>query len=172
MSNSYLGEIKMWGGTFAPQGYLSCDGQLLAISQYDALFSLLGTTYGGDGRTNFALPDLRGRLSVHEGQGPGLSRYLMGQRGGAETDTIKAATMPAHSHTVYGSTAAAGTGTPAGKVQALANIPAYSASALDATLGAAAIGNSVGGGQPHTNMMPFEVIYFIISTSGIYPTRP
>ena len=172
MSNAYLGEIKMWGGTFAPQGFMSCDGQLLSVSAYQALFSLLGTTYGGDGRTTFGLPDLRGRLSVHEGQGSGLSRYIMGQRGGGETDKITAATMPAHSHTVSGSTVAAESVNPAGKVLALATFSAYSASALDATLGAAAIGNSVGGGQPHSNLMPFAVIYFIISTTGIYPTRP
>ncbi len=170
--NSYLGEIKMWGGNFAPQGYASCDGQLLSVTQNPLLFALVGTTYGGDGRSTFGLPDLRGRLSVHEGQAPGLSPYYMGQEGGTEYVTITAATMPAHSHTVYGSTVAAGSKNPAGKVPAVANTVAYSAGTLDLAMAAVAIGDSVGGGQAHTNMMPYGVIYFILSTSGIYPSRP
>ena len=181
MSQVFIGQISMFGGNFAPRNFAFCNGQLLAISQNQALFSLLGTTYGGDGRTTFALPDLRSRLSVHVGQGPGLSNYTLGQTGGGAVETIIAATMPAHNHTLQATqtiatTATIGTsvlpgqptvGSPPGfYAVAQAGQPPLIPQQLDA-----ATCSIAGGSQPHTNLMPSLCITFIIALQGIFPSR-
>lgn len=176
MSEPFLGEIKIVGFTFAPRNWANCDGQLLPVSQNDALFSLLGTTYGGDGRTTFALPDLRGRLPMHVGQGPGLSSRNLGQRSGAETRTLTTANMPSHSH--QGAVVASGNegdrSDPAGAFPARAEEPLQP---YAGTTGATMAANSVqvdptGSGTPFDNMQPFLVLRFVIALAGIYPSRP
>ena len=168
MSEPFVGEIRMFAGTFAPRNWAFCDGQLLAISQNDALFSLLGTTYGGDGRTTFGLPDLRGRFPMHQGTG-----YPIGRKSGAENVTLTANQLPAHNHTLRYSSGRAHATTP------LNNALAVSASGdrqFSTQTGSTADmhPNSVsqtGGGQSHNNMSPFLCIHFIIALYGIYPSR-
>jgi microcystin-dependent protein len=167
----FLGEIRIVPYNFAPRGWAFCEGQLLSIAQNTALFSLLGTTYGGNGQTTFALPDLRGRVPVGEGQGPGLSMYDLGQVSGEENHTLTVGELPPHTH---GATAHAGNGSsdsPGGLLVARnpAGIPAYGAGA-DAALAPDAIGLT-GGGQPHNNMQPYLVLHYIIALEGIYPSR-
>jgi microcystin-dependent protein len=161
----------MFAGNFAPQGWAFCDGQLLAVSQNDALFSLFGTIYGGDGRTTFGLPDLRGRVPIHAGQGPGLSQRRLGAKGGTETETVTANQMPSHSHT-FRASADGGTDTnPEGEV--VAQSPAlhlYREGSPAQALGDGAV-SATGGGQSHTNLMPYLAIYFIVALVGIYPSR-
>jgi microcystin-dependent protein len=169
MSEPYLGEIRMFGGTFAPQGWALCDGQLLTISDNDALFSLLGTTYGGDGQTTFALPDLRGRVPVHQGQGPGLSNRAPGEAGGAEAVTLATPQLPAHTHTPG---ANSGTGTqsnPAGNVWAAGLTAFIAPGSSDSSMASSSVG-AVGGGQPHENMLPFQAVNFIIALEGVFPS--
>jgi microcystin-dependent protein len=170
MSEPFLGEIKMFAGNFAPQGYALCDGQLLAISQFDALFSLVGTTYGGDGRTTFGLPDLRGRVPIHMGSGPGRTPRSIGQKSGQERVTLTTPELPSHTHAMQGSSAAADDTQPAGKVLARAAKDIYIEANPDVNMAAAAIGNA-GGGQSHENMQPFQCINYIIALVGIYPSR-
>lgn len=167
----YIGQIMAFGGAYAPQGWALCDGSLLSISQYDALFSLIGTTYGGDGQTTFALPDLRSRAALHQGQGPGLSSYVLGQSGGAETVTLNVGQLPPHSHPALGNSSA-GTGpNPAGAVWASSPANIYAAgAAANAAMSATAISAS-GGGQPHDNMLPFVTLNFCIALEGIYPSQ-
>ncbi len=174
MSEPFVGEIKMFGGNFAPRGFAKCDGQLLAISQNQALFSLLGTIYGGDGRTTFALPDLRGRLPIDDGSGPGLTPRSIGNKSGAERVSITASTMPIHEHAVMGTTNPGDSNNPAGKVPAVAPVAAYGDQPPDsanARFAGTAIANSTEGGQSHNNLMPYQVICFIIALSGIFPSR-
>ena len=174
MSDPFIGEIKMFGGNFAPRGFAKCDGQLLAISQNSALFSLLGTFYGGDGRTTFGLPDLRGRLPIHQGQGPGLSFRPIGGKAGGEKVSIAAATMPVHEHTVRGTTDPGDSNNPAGKVPAVAPVTAFSDQTPDPTnaqFASDAIADAPGAGQGHNNVMPFQVINFIIALVGTFPSR-
>lgn len=171
MSEPFVGEIKMFAGNFAPRSYAFCDGQLLAIAQNQALFSLLGTTYGGDGRTSFALPDLRGRVPMHLGTGPGLSPRPIGARFGAETVTLSGAQLPSHRH-ASASGNAASAGTPAGNLLAdtgAANI--YSNAPPDTVLDAQTDLAAAGGSQPHANLMPFQCVSFIIALFGIFPSR-
>lgn len=191
-TEAYLGEITMVGFGFAPRGTAFCNGQLLAISSNSALFSLLGTTYGGDGRTTFALPDLRGRTAIHPGQGPGLSTYAWGQRGGQERVTLTIAEMPSHNHgatttlsgvqvNLHGYSGTGNSGTPDGTVlstKSRTNI--YSTNAPDVMMSSAAATVSgsasttvtnTGGSQSHENRMPFLGIYHVIATVGIYPSR-
>lgn len=165
VSEAYVGEIRMFSGTFAPMGWLLCQGQLLSIAENDVLFSLLGTTFGGDGQTTFALPDLRGRVPVHPS-----SAYPQGQRGGSETITLTAAQMPAHTHTVGAQAEAGTTGHPEGAVWAQSAVPAFAAVNANQPMNGQAIA-AAGGNQPHDNMMPFLCINFIIATEGIYPQR-
>lgn len=167
MSEPFLGEIRMFGGNFAPRGWAFCDGQLLPIAQNTALFSLLGTTYGGDGQSTFGLPDLRGRFPMHEGQGPGLTPRSLGAVAGAEAVTLIASQMPAHNHTVGASTGEANDVIPTNGYLAAGN--QYSASA-NTSLNPAALGVA-GGSQPHDNMPPYLVVNFIIALEGIYPSR-
>jgi microcystin-dependent protein len=168
----FVGEIKMFAGNFAPRGYALCDGQLLQVSQNDALFSLLGTIYGGDGRTTFGLPDLRGRLPVHAGSGPGLTPRNLGSSFGAENVTMTVPQMHAHEHDIVATTDFASDNDPAG------NLPATAAgeNLYDATsetvvaLDGATI-SATGSGHSMQNIMPFQCVNFIIALVGIYPSR-
>jgi microcystin-dependent protein len=172
---AFIGQIQMFGFNFAPRGWAFCDGQLLPISQNTALFSLLGTTFGGDGRTTFGLPDLRGRVAVHVGNGPGLQQVRWGQRGGANTVALTINNLPSHTHTATVN-ASGSQGTEQGPA---GNVPAddrretqYSAGAPDVTMNAAmvTVGNT-GGGQPISIMQPYLGIYHSIALFGIYPSR-
>jgi microcystin-dependent protein len=163
----FLGEIRMFGGNFAPADWATCDGQLLPIAQNTALFSLIGTIYGGNGQTTFALPDLRGRLPVHTGSG-----LAIGQAGGSETVTLTATNLPAHTHVANAASAGTTLG-PSGQYWAAdpgENVAPYAAAPDGNVMSGAAIG-AQGGSQPHENMQPFLAITFIIALQGIYPSR-
>ena len=175
----FLGEIIMFAGNFAPQGWALCDGQLLAINTNQALFSLLGTTYGGDGRTTFALPDLRGRLTMHPGSGPGLSTRRSGEKGGAETVTLTLQQMPSHNHTASGTIQAKngrpdesnpGGTVPASLSQGAEGYAETSNTTMKADGVNVTVGNS-GGSQPHNNLQPYQCVNFIIALVGIFPSR-
>ncbi|MEO7555499.1 MAG: tail fiber protein [Acidimicrobiales bacterium] len=168
MSEPFVGEIRLFGFNFAPRGWATCDGQLLSIAQNTALFSLLGTMYGGDGIQTFALPDLRGRVAIHRGQGPGLSPYDQGQTSGAEAVTLTQNQMPQHSHAANVSQAAAATARPAGNVPSAGG--AYVATPDGSTFNAAHI-QSTGGGQPFSVVQPSLVLNHCIALEGIYPSR-
>jgi microcystin-dependent protein len=176
MATPFIGQITLFAGNFAPRGYAFCNGQLLPIQQYTALFSLLGTTYGGNGQTNFALPDLRGRVPIHAGQGPGLSNYQLGQRAGQEAVTLTASEIPSHGHTasVNASSGAPNTVSPGGAVPAVSaqgNAYATGSPTLTAMSASAATVGLAGNNQPHTNMQPYLALNFIIALQGIYPSR-
>jgi microcystin-dependent protein len=166
MSTPYIGEIRIFAGNFAPVGWLLCQGQLLPISQYDVLFNLIGTTYGGDGQNTFALPNLASRIPYHQGSG-----YTLGQMGGVEQVTLTGQQIPVHNHLAQGSSAGAGKAEPAGNVWGNWGQSMYqsTASAPDTTMSPQALLPS-GGGQPHDNMPPFLCLNFIIATEGIYPS--
>ncbi len=165
MAQPYVGEIRMFAGNFAPAGWMFCEGQLLPISEFETLFNLIGTTYGGDGQSTFALPDLRGRLPVHMGSG-----FVIGQAGGEETVTLATSQIPAHSHVPQANTGMGSQASPAGNVWANSTNLPYSTSAPSATMDPAAVGLA-GGSQPHDNMVPYLCINFIISLFGIYPAQ-
>ena len=174
MASPFLAEIVMFGGNFAPRGWAFCSGQLLPISQNQALFSLLGTTYGGDGRTSFGLPDLRGRVPMHAGNGPGLSPRQLGQKGGAETVALTAQQLPPHNH------AARAVGGGGNSNDAVNNYWADDLGVSSATYhtGSTALSNmnpgaiaNTGGGQAHNNVQPFQCVNFIIALVGIFPSR-
>ena len=171
MSNPYIGEIRLFAGNFAPVGFAFCNGQLLAISENSALFALIGTIYGGDGQTTFALPDLRGRLPMHQGTGPGLTTRVIGQQFGTETVTLTTAQIPAHSHPVLCSSAPSSAG-PAGAFWAqTTGVSGFGpSSSANTTMNAATITTS-GGSQPHENLMPLLAVNFIISLFGVFPSR-
>lgn len=160
----------MFAGNFAPRGWAFCDGQLLAVSQNDALFSLLGTIYGGDGRTTFGLPDLRGRIPIHAGDGPGLSPRRLGSKGGAEQVTVTVNQLPSHTHRLRASTDLAAEETPQGNLTGQTETLLYGRETPLANMAAGSIGG-VGGSQSHTNLMPFLCVHFIIALFGIYPSR-
>ncbi len=171
MSEPFVGEIRMFAGNFAPRGWAYCDGQLLAVSQNDALFSLLGTIYGGDGRTTFGLPDLRGRIPIHAGTGPGLSDRRLGAKAGGENETLTTNQLASHSHDWNASTAAATGNAPAGKVLADPSpVRMYRQVDQTADLASNVIADTGGSGS-HTNLMPTLCIHFIIALVGIYPSR-
>jgi microcystin-dependent protein len=179
MGNPYIGQISMFGGNFAPVNWAFCNGQLVDIANNNALYSLLGTTYGGDGVTTFALPDLRCRLPVHQGQGQGLSNYVLGQRSGSENVTLLTAQMPSHNHTFYATSASATSATPTNNLAAVPytgispsfyTIPSSGQAPNVKNLNPNAIGMA-GGNQPHPNMMPTLCISFIIALYGIYPSQ-
>lgn len=171
-----IGEIRLFAGNFAPRNWAFCAGQLMSISQNTALFSILGTTYGGNGQTTFALPDLRGRVPVGTGQGPGLSNKDLGQLAGVETVTLSTTQMPAHNHLVNVNSGAGTSGAPngnfiAGAVDATANaLPSFATAANANTLNAGSIANT-GGSQPHENMPPYLGLNYIICLFGIFPSR-
>lgn len=180
MSEPFLGEIRMFCGNFAPQGWAQCNGQLLPIAQYSALFSILGTTFGGNGTTNFALPNLQGKVAMNWGQSAGGSAYTIGQTGGSETVALTPGQMPAHNHGVNANAGSA-TGNPSGGVPATlgwprgisGNLPnAFAAAPDGSTVMNAQMIQSNGGNQAHPNMQPFLCVTFIIALEGIYPSRP
>lgn len=171
MSEPFVGEIRMFAGNFAPRGWAFCDGQLLAVSQNDALFSLLGTIYGGDGRTTFGLPDLRGRIPLHAGTGPGLSPRRLGSKGGSERETLTVNQLASHSHDFNANRAAADEVSLQGRVTAMGvGVNLYANANQDVSMASNMIANT-GGSQPHTNLMPTLCVNFIIALFGIYPSR-
>ncbi len=173
MSEPFVGEIRMFAGNFAPQGWAYCDGQLLAVSQNDALFSLLGTIYGGDGRTTFGLPDMRGRIPIHPGTGTGLTSRKLGAKGGGEKETVTVNQLPSHTHRLAAIDETATEVNPQGRmlgrtVVGVSDI--YNNVADPCNMNAAEIG-ALGGSQSHTNLQPFLCVHFIIALFGIYPSR-
>jgi len=170
-ADPFLGQIMMVGYTFCPRGWANADGQLLPISSNSALFSLYGTTFGGDGRTTFALPDLRGRVPMHTGQGPGLASRQSGQKGGTETNTLSVNQLPNHSHALNVARSSGNTTTPQDTFLAgTGRDRDYTSTGTDTTMNANAIG-STGGGQPIDNMQPFLVIRYCVALQGIFPSR-
>jgi microcystin-dependent protein len=168
----FVAEIRIFPFNFAPKGWAWCDGQILPLSQNTALFSLLGTTYGGDGKSNFALPDLGGRAPMHPGQGPGLSLHDLGETGGTETVTLLESEMPAHAHTLMANGALGNRTTPQDNSLARASgaAPYAPAGTPTATLAAEALPPS-GGDQPHNNLQPYLTCYFNIALQGVFPPR-
>lgn len=165
----FLGQIMPVGFNFAPRGWALCNGQVLPIAQNTALFSLLGTTYGGDGRTTFALPDLQARIPIGQSQGPGLSNRPLGSPGGADAVTLTTAQLPAHNHLVQGAAVAGTSSYPGDQTWAQVRGRLYSTSGPDQmTGGAVAV---TGGGQPHNNLPPYLVLYFAIALQGLFPSR-
>jgi microcystin-dependent protein len=171
MPEPFIAEVRMFAGGIVPVGWALCDGQILPIAQYTALFSLLGTTYGGNGVNTFALPDLRGRVPVHFGQGPGLSNRDLGEVIGEEAHTLNVTEMPTHNHSVGASTANGNSDSADGRVMARspAAIPQYQNNS-NTNLAPAAVANT-GGSQPHNNMQPYLCVSFIIALQGIFPPR-
>ena len=170
MSQPYVGEIRIFAGNFAPAGWALCQGQILPISENETLFNLIGTTYGGDGQSTFALPDLSGRVPIHQGQDPGLSSYVIGQTGGEESVTLLTLQIPAHAHLPLGSSSNGTSVDPTNNFWAASPtrqfVPGASA---NTTMHASTLG-SAGLSQPHDNMVPFLGLNFIISLFGIFPT--
>ncbi|MDO8361255.1 MAG: tail fiber protein [Actinomycetota bacterium] len=168
MAQPYVGEIRMFAGNFAPAGWMFCEGQLLPISENETLFQLIGTTYGGDGQSTFALPDLRGRVPMHQGDG-----FILAETGGAEEITLTVQQIPAHSHPMLGSNSLANSAVPSGAVlpgiTQAATITAYGTDNPSTTLSPSS-SNPVGGSQPHTNFQPYLCVDFIISLFGIFPS--
>lgn len=165
MAQPYVGEIRMFAGNFAPAGWMFCEGQLLPISENETLFQLIGTTYGGDGESTFALPDLRGRIPIHQGNG-----FILAETGGAETITLTVSQIAAHSHPLLASTTPANQSSPSNSVVAQSTAAdLYIEDASSVSLSPNAIG-SVGGSQPHENCQPFLCVDFIISLFGIFPS--
>jgi microcystin-dependent protein len=168
MAQPYVGEIRMFAGNFAPAGWMFCEGQLLPISEYETLFNLIGTTYGGDGQSTFALPDLRGRIPIHQGNG-----FILAETGGAEAITLTVNQIPAHSHPFLASTQTGTGANPEGNVldQTSGTIFMYiDGQGPDGAMSAGMI-SPVGGSQPHTNFQPYLCVDFIISLFGIFPSQ-
>jgi microcystin-dependent protein len=173
MSTPFIGEIRIFAGNFAPVGWELCNGQIFSISQYDALYALIGTTYGGDGVTTFALPNLQGRVPLHFGTGPGLSSRVLGQNGGTEQVTLNTSQMPAHTHPPLALGSPGSSPSPSGNVWAGTSAGAiYTGGdpAPGVSMNASAI-LPVGGSQAHDNIQPFQCVNFIIAVEGIFPTQ-
>ena len=171
MAQPFIGEIRIFGGNFAPVGWAFCNGALQPIDQNTALFSLIGTTYGGDGQTTFALPDLQGRVPLHQGTNPSnQNSYILGQHGGVENVTLTTNQIPAHSHVPQASSLGATNRDPAGNVWAAWNSSQYSDQPPNVGMNEGAIGLT-GGSQPHSNLVPFVAVNFIISLFGIFPSQ-
>ena len=166
MAQPYVGEIRMFAGNFAPAGWAFCDGQLLPISENETLFQLIGTTYGGDGESTFALPDLRGRIPIHQGNG-----FILAETGGAEEITLTSSQIPSHTHALLATTANGQVPNPGGQVLATnpGNVRPYIEDGPTLNMAPAAIG-PVGGSQPHTNFQPYLCVEFIISLFGLFPS--
>lgn len=171
MSEPFTAEIRIFAGNFAPRGWAFCNGQLLPISQNTALFSLIGTTYGGDGRTTTALPNLKGRVPMHPGRGPGLTSRRLGQRGGAEMITLSEAQMPTHKHTAMGTNNSANQRTPSGHTPAFGPGRGTNFYKSSTNVGAFNRLTNTGGSQAHNNLQPFLAMNFIIALVGLYPSR-
>jgi microcystin-dependent protein len=165
----YIAEIRIFAGNFAPRGWAFCNGQILSIAQNTALFSLLGTTYGGNGQTTFALPNLQGRLPMHPGNGPGLTPRTLGETSGSETVTLIQSQIPAHTHQARASTEDANSATPANATWGLASEQLYRPDA-GATMSPTAL-TAAGSSQPHNNLQPYLVVNFIIALQGVFPPR-
>jgi microcystin-dependent protein len=170
MAQPYVGEIRMFAGNFAPSGWMMCEGQLLPISENDVLFNLIGTTYGGDGQSTFALPNLSGRAPIHQGTSSTGTTYQMGETGGVESVTLTVQQIPNHSHPMLGTNDPAANKGAATSVFGRAPADAYASEFTPDTLNAAAI-SPQGGSQPHENMQPFLVIGYIISLFGVFPSQ-
>ena len=175
MADQFLGEIRIFSGNFAPTGWAFCNGQLLPISQNTALFSLLGTYYGGNGTTNFALPNLQGAAPMHTGNGTGLTPRLVGDTGGEASVTLQTSQLPMHTHTLNGTAATATTTTPQGALPAIPDVnprfaAIYGTGAPNAAEASATVGTA-GGGAAHNNLQPYLTLNFIIAMQGIYPPR-
>jgi microcystin-dependent protein len=165
MSQPYVGEIRMFGGNFAPAGWMFCEGQLLPISEYETLFNLIGTTYGGDGQSTFALPDLRGRVPIHMGNG-----FTLAENGGVEQVTLTSSQMPAHSHPLLACTALGSSSDPTNAViSQTTGYSIYKATAGTVAMAPSMIGSD-GGSQPHSNFQPYLCVSFIISLFGVFPS--
>ncbi len=175
MADPFVAEIRIFPFNFAPKGWAWCDGQLMPISQNTALFSLLGTTYGGDGKSNFALPDLQGSAPMHPGQGPGLSLHDLGETGGSETVSLLESEIPAHSHTMKASVENATQGTLTPNITLASSV---SGSLYQSNVNSNLVNMNfqalapAGGNQPHNNMMPYLTLYFNIALQGVFPPRP
>lgn len=165
MSEAYIGEIRMFAGNYAPQGWALCNGQILNISENEALYTLLGTTYGGDGQTTFALPDLQGRIPVHKS-----TNYPLGAKAGTENVTLTTNELPAHTHSALASSAVGDTPSPANMVWSSTDATHFATSGATVSMHPSSL-SSVGGNMPHDNMMPATTISFIISLYGVYPSQ-
>lgn len=174
MTDQFLGEIRMFGTNFPPKGWAQCNGQLMPLSQNTALFALLGTMYGGDGKSTFGLPDLMGRAPIAYGQVPGLSERLVGHLGGSETVTLLESEIPAHTHTLRATNSPADVSSPTATTALARSTGKAAYHALDgnATTMAPGVISVAGGDQPHNNLMPFLVVTFCIALQGIFPHRP
>lgn len=171
MADPFVAEIRIFPFNFAPKGWAWCDGQLLPLSQNTALFSLLGTTYGGNGKSNFALPDLQGRAPMHPGQGPGLSLHDLGETGGSETVSLLESEIPSHSHQVFAADMVADFPSPQGMM--FASPPAGNSftGLTNSVLMSDSMASPAGGDQPHNNLMPYLTFYFCIALQGVFPPR-
>lgn len=176
MSDAFYGEIRMFAGSYAPRNWAFCNGQVLAVNEHPDLFSLVGTTYGGDGRQSFGLPEMRGRIPVHQGQGPGLTSRILGQRYGVETVQLTTDQIPAHHHPIQASTREATNSVPSNDIILAAAVSPneiYGSTIESSNINAlhdTAV-NQVGGNVPHVNMMPTLCLNFIICITGVYPSR-
>jgi microcystin-dependent protein len=171
MSNPYIGEIRMFGGSFAPAGWAFCDGQLMPIAENDALFTLIGTTYGGDGQETFGLPNLQSRVPIHQGQGSGLQNYTIGEAAGVESVTLTTQQIPVHNHSWLASTGGGTSISPQDTVSAAPPVMKLYRLGSPSDPMAANLINPVGGSQPHENVMPYLTINYILSLFGIFPTQ-
>ncbi|MCB1869200.1 MAG: phage tail protein [Gammaproteobacteria bacterium] len=170
MSDPFIAEVKIFAGNFAPRSWAFCNGQLLPISQNTALFSLVGTTFGGDGRTTLGLPDLQGRAPMHPGNGPGLTGRRLGEKVGRESETLTAQQLPSHSHTLNAASNATQAGPGSGV--SVGTAPMYNAGGTSQPMAAAAIGSAGAATvQPHNNMQPYLALNFVIALQGVYPSR-
>lgn len=170
MAQPYVGEIRLFGGTFAIQGWSFCNGSLLSISQNSTLYQLLGTTYGGDGVNTFGLPDLQGRIPVHQGQGAGLQNYVLGQKGGVQTVTLTVGQLPSHSHVAMAGAGAAQSSPANASWGGVANNTYGPGTSANNSMNPGSMAMT-GGSQPHDNMLPFLVLSFIISLYGVFPSQ-
>jgi microcystin-dependent protein len=171
MSSPFIGEIRIFAGTFAPEGWLACEGQRLSISDYDTLFNLIGTTYGGDGQQTFNLPDLRGRVPISQGAGPGLAPRVIGQIAGVESVTLATSNLPVHEHPAMAFGGAGNQNPPTNNLLAgSSTVGLYNANEPDVELAQNSV-TLAGGSRPHENLQPFLCVTYIIATVGVYPPR-